>query len=381
MKELERPTREKEQRALFELEPDWRQEWWGMPEFEMKDASPQRSITINFLTESDIKEFQRLTGIYLAGRKTDSAWFPPQQRLQSGVWEYAGPKTNSRYPICIPSKGRWDYQKTAKALDGMGVSYRVFVEETEAENYIQALGAEKVVIMPFHDLGQGSIPARNFIWEWAKEKGYKRHWVIDDNIIAFRRCNINRRLKVSGGAFFQAMEDFVDRYENIAFAGPHHQGFVQDRECNFGPYHLNVRVYSCILIDTSLPYRWRGRYNEDTDISLRALKDGYCTMLFRALLMHKSATAGSYNMKNKPVPGGNTDTVYDTTDYRLQFAKDLEAQHPDCVKVVWKYDRWHHQVDYSMFKQKLIRKPGITPVPVNNEYGMRLIKKIENNEI
>jgi hypothetical protein len=49
-----------------------------------------------------------------------------------------------------------------------------------------------------------------------------------------------------------------------------------------------------------------------------------------------------------------------------------------CVEVVWKFNRWHHQVDYSRFKNKLILKQGITKIMANNEYGMRLINAKES---
>ena len=373
---ISRPLRLKKetQETLFEVEEDWKEHWWGMPSFEMGDARPQYSITLNFMTAEDVKAFAEKTGLPVTTR-SDSSWFPYQKPL-TGEYFYDGPKTDSRYPICIPSKGRADCQKTGKALDRMGVSYRFFVEETEGDKYKERLGESKVVVMPFHDLGQGSIPARNFIWEWAKERGHKRHWVVDDNIATFTRMNMNRRLVIRGGGYFKAMEDFVDRFDNIALAGPHDQGFVKDREpASNKPFLMNSRVYSCILVNTSLSHRWRGRYNEDTDLSLRVLKDGDCTLLFYALLMNKPGTVGSLSA---PTPGGNTDNVYNTGDHRLAFAQSLADQHPDCVKVVWKFNRWHHSVDYSQFKKnKLILKPGIVPTVGPNDYGMSL--KISEN--
>lgn len=370
-KELKRPIRENNEGMLFEIEPDWREEWWGMPEFTMKDASPQHRITVNFMTQEDVADFAKITGLPVSCR-SDTVWYPHQKPL-NGSFEYDGDPSDSRYPICIPSKGRFDVQKTGKALDRMGVSYKFFVEETEYESYCHHLGCDKVVSMPFHDLKQGSIPARNFIWEWCKERGHKRHWTVDDNITSFVRCTNNRRLCVRGGQFFQAMEDFVDRYENIAMAGPHNKGFVPDRADNITPYLLNSRVYSCILLDTSLEHRWRGRYNEDTDLSLRLLKDGYCTLLFRALLMDKGTTVGVKNAT--PMKGGNTDNVYNSGDYRLAFAQSLKDQHPDCVEVVWKFNRWHHHVDYSKFKANYLKlKHGITKTRSTNEYGMRLVR-------
>lgn len=364
------PVRRK---PLLDVEPDWKDYWWGMPSFEQGDARPSRSLTVHFMSEVDFRAFCDRTGIPPNKRK-DSAWFPYQKPLGNSVYYYDGPKTSSRYPVCIPSKGRWDCQTTGKILDRFGTSYKFFVEETEGDKYKEALGEGKVIVMPFHDLGKGSIPARNFIWEWAKERGYARHWVVDDNIKWFFRCHKNRRLIIRGGGIFVAMEDFVDRYENIALAGPHADKFVPDRNPKLTPILFNSRVYSCILVDTSLKVRWRGRYNEDTDLSLRTLKAGYCTVLFRALCMKKEDTVGAKDAK--PMKGGNTDNVYVNGDHRLKFAESLAKQHPDCVKVVWKFNRWHHQVDYSAFRgNKPKLKPGIVPVPAPNEYGMAIVRR------
>ena len=115
------------------------------------------------------------------------------------------------------------------------------------------------------------------------------------------------------------------------------------------PYSLLIwsRIYSCILLDNKTPHRWRGKYNEDTDLSLRILKDGLCTVLFYAFLQCKVTTM---TMK-----GGNTEELYG--EGRLKFAESLVKQHPDVAKVTKKYGRWHHHVDYSGFKKnKLIKK-------------------------
>jgi hypothetical protein len=359
--------------GLLDLEQDWRKHWWGMPAFSMRDARPGYSITVNFMTRGDVERFAEVSGLRVTA-KSDSAWYPARDRLRAGEFYYGGPKTDSKYPVCIPSKGRAGCQLTGKILDRLGVSYRFFVEETEYADYFSSLGRERVVKLPFHDLGQGSIPARNFIWEWCRERGYGRHWVVDDNIRNFYRTNGNRRLTVRGGGFFRAMEDFVDRYENVAMAGPHDIAFVDDRNPGLSPFLLNSRVYSCILLDTSLPHRWRGRYNEDTDLSLRLLKDGYATLLFNALCMDKPDTAGSRGVR--PMRGGNTDTVYSTGDYRRAFAESLRDQHPDCVEVVWRFGRWHHKVDYAPFRRNRLRlREGIVRTVGENDYGMELVRK------
>ncbi len=71
--------------------------------------------------------------------------------------------------------------------------------------------------------------------------------------------------------------------------------------------------------------------------------------------------------------GGNTDTIYNTDDNRLEFAESLQKQHPDVVKVTRKFNRWHHHVNYKPFKKnKLIKKQGLIIPERINEYGMVL---------
>ena len=272
---------------------------------------------------------------------------------------------NPNFPIYIPSKGRWSRPLTARRLAALGVPFRVVVEPSEAKEYREAVGSANVLVLPFDNLGQGSIPARNWIWEHAVSEGHPWHWLIDDNIVQFYRMNLNRRIPVGSGTIFRCAEDFTLRYKNVAFSGLQNIAFAADRSPTIAPFVLNTRIYSMTLIRNDLPYRWRGRYNEDTDICLRALKDGWCTILFNAFLGDKATT--------QTMGGGNTDTVYATTDHRREFAESLQRQHPDVVSVVWKFGRWHHEVDYSPFRNNSPKlREDITPTGAPNEYGMRL---------
>jgi hypothetical protein len=272
-----------------------------------------------------------------------------------------------RYPVYIISKGRWDTRLTSKALEKMGVPYRIVIEPQEYPQYSQVIDPSKILVLPFSNLGQGSIPARNWVWEHSISEGWERHWILDDNIEQFNRLNHNLQVKVSSGTIFRSAEDFVDRYENVALAGFEYDFFAKAK-CVWPAFRLNTRIYSCILIKNNIPYRWRGRYNEDTDLSLRVLKDGWCTVLFLAFIQQKAQTM---TMK-----GGNTDELY-KGDGRLEMAQSLVDQHPDVVKVGWRFNRWQHVVDYRPFKNnKLIKKEGLViPDRVNN-YGM-VLKEIK----
>jgi len=270
---------------------------------------------------------------------------------------------NPKYPIYIISKGRWERRQTSKALEIMKVPYYIVVEPQEYEMYALNIDKSKILALPFSNLGQGSIPARNWVWEHSISIGAQRHWILDDNIDSFYRLNQNMKLIVTTASIFKCAEDFVDRYENIAIAGFQYNSFVF-KDAIVPPYRLNTRIYSCILLKNDIDYRWRGRYNEDTDLSIRVLKDGWVTMLFNAFLANKETT-----MRAK---GGNTDELYQG-DGRKIMAESLAEQHPDVATVTWKFDRWHHQVDYRRFKtNKLIKKNNIEiPIGVNN-YGMKI---------
>lgn len=248
----------------------------------------------------------------------------------------------------------------------MNVPYRIVIEPQEYDNYSKFIDSNKILVLPFSNLGQGSIPARNWVWEHSIQEGNEKHWILDDNMDSFYRLNRNMKLIVTSGAIFKAAEDFVDRYENIAIAGFQYNSFVF-KDAIVPPYRLNTRVYSCMLIKNNLSYRWRGMYNEDTDLCLRVLKDGLATMLFNAFLVNKETTMRA--------SGGNTEELYQNTDNRKEFAESLKNQHPDVVDVVWKFNRWHHTVDYKPFKKnKLIKKKGLKIENRINDYGMEIKK-------
>jgi hypothetical protein len=270
---------------------------------------------------------------------------------------------NPGYPVYIISKGRWESRHTSKTLERMKVPYSIVVEPQEFDNYAAVIDPKKILVLPFSNLGQGSIPARNWVWEHSAQRGSSRHWILDDNIEGFYRLHYNLKTPVACGAIFRAAEDFVDRYQNVAIAGFHYHMFAS-RKTKMPPFLRNRRIYSCILIKNSIPYRWRGRYNEDTDLSLRVLKDGWCTILFFAFLAGKLPTMS--------VKGGNTEELY-KEDGRLKMAESLREQHPDVTTITWKWGRWQHQVDYSGFKRNALKlHPGVVIPDGSNNYNMVL---------
>ena len=116
------------------------------------------------------------------------------------------------------------------------------------------------------------------------------------------------------------------------------------------------------------PYRNVGVYNDDTDLCLRVLKNGWCTILFNAFLIWKMTTM--------TVKGGNT-PIYGKLgggrDGRLLMAQELAARHPDVVKIVRKWGRWQHSVDYKPFRRNRLKlRPGLELPSGTNDFGMKL---------
>lgn len=189
---------------------------------------------------------------------------------------------------------------------------------------------------------------------------------MDDNIRGFWRYCDNRKIRVKDGTLFKAAEDLVLRYKNVGMAGPNYFMFVS-RKDQQAPLILNTRIYSCNLIRNDIPYRWRGRYNEDTDLSLRILKDGWCTIQFNFFLQQKIVT--------QAIKGGNTKEFY-SKEGTLPKSRMQVAMHPDCSKLVWKFGRWHHHVDYNRFKNnKLILKEDVIVSNKIDNYGLKLVDR------
>ena len=284
---------------------------------------------------------------------------------------------NPKYPLYIVSKGRADSRLTSKALEEMKVPYFIVIEEQEYSSYSKVIDSQKILVLDkayqrdydtCDDLGdtksKGPGAARNFAWEHSISNGFAWHWVMDDNIRRFYRLNNNLKVSCADGTIFHCMEDFVERYDNVAMAGPNYECFVPYRK-RFPPFSTNTRIYSCNFIKNDMPYRWRGRYNEDTDLSLRMLKDGWCTIQFNAFLQEKCAT--------QTVKGGNDRDFYSVEGTKPK-SEMLVKLHPDVTELTWRFNRWHHYVNYRPFKRnKLIRKKDIKIPRGINDYGMRLV--------
>lgn len=375
--------------TVDELQDQWRDnftQWWyaGMPSFDQQEMKPFKQIKVNFKTKADREHFAKTLDLDLT-EKTDFTSYPIIKSEANSTNQYKeiglDEPVQNKYPIYIISKGRAEYgPHTAKALYELGIDFRIAVEPQDVEAYKQSpyIREDQILELPFSNHGLGSGPARNWCWEHSKANGFDRHWLLDDNINEFWRLHKNKRYRVGKGAApFRSVEDFVDRYENVALASLQYKFFAVDK-APYHPYILNSRVMSCILIDNHIDIRWRGKYNEDVDLSIRALKEGHVTMLVYAFLCGKLRTG--------TVKGGNTEEVYNNyqDDASYNKSKMLYEMHPDCVELVERYGRAHHHVNLDRIMNKhtgfsarqnkpILKKDAPIHNSVNN-YGLELCR-------
>jgi len=281
----------------------------------------------------------------------------------------------NKYPIYIVSKGRWENPLTAKFFKADGVKFKVLVEPQEYDNYCQSLGKDYVMALPFSNLGVGSYPARNFAWEDSIKNGYARHWVFDDNINKIRRVFQGKKIPCNALIAIKVLEDFTDRYVNVGITAFNYSTFVVPGSSDKKPFYLNVHAYSAMLMRNDMPFRWRMKYNEDVDLCLQVLENKLCTLLFNAFTVDKTSTAAK-------MKGGNQTELYQGNNplKKVQKARSLEEIWPQYVKVIFRFHRPHHFVDWKKhFTHGLIRNPNFNWQELEkvNDFGLKLKAKKE----
>jgi len=246
-------------------------------------------------------------------------------------------------------------------FEALRIPYTAFVEQQEFDNYARVVPVERLHILPHQN--KGLVVTRNYIWDFAEQQSCKRYWTFDDNISDIYRLNQNQKVRVADGTVLYAIEKFVDRYENIVIAGMNYEFFAK-RKQKIPPFLPNRRVYSNMLIDTKSGFRNEGFYNDDTDLCLRVLKAGFCTVLFNAFLIKKLPTMS--------VQGGMT--PHYQGDGRYKMAAELQEKHPDVTYISWKWGRYQHHVNYDSFRKNPLKlKPDVELRPEVNNFGMKLL--------
>ena len=256
---------------------DWIDEWVDMPEWNL-DFADEVYAKIDFLfkdniTSKELTEFfdQKMTD------KTVSCWYPILSLGLHSNFRVLGGRQH-KYPIFVVSKGRCE---PSTRLTQMCVYHYLVVEPQEFEIYAKNFNNSFVKIIPmdleykkFYDVfsttgnikstGPGAV--RNFCIDLARSWGFKYCHIWDDNIEGTDYWFRGHRLLNRSEEMFASLEEFVERYSNVTLAGYNYSGFCKNGD-RVPPFTINRRIYSMIFIETSGKWYFRGRYNEDTDVS------------------------------------------------------------------------------------------------------------------
>lgn len=256
-----------------------------------------------------------------------------------------------KYPIYIVSKNRHDTNLTAKFFQRDEIDFLIAVEDCEYDKYLENTPKENILRLPFSNLGLGSYPARNYCWEDSIKKGFKSHWVFDDNIRGIQRLNKGLRKRTNGRYAISYLESFHDKFSNLLITGFNYKYFVT-RETK-KRFVLNTHVYSSLLIRNNIPFRWRLKYNEDIDLCLQVLNSGFCTALFNQFLIEKTSTVAK-------MKGGNQDELYKNNAFekKLLKAEMLYRVWPQYVNKCIRFGRPHHYINWKVFKH------GLSPINI-----------------
>jgi hypothetical protein len=179
--------------------------------------------------------------------------------------------------------------------------------------------------------------------------------------------------KTGAGIVAQAPAQFNWRARNPArdmVVGGDYLMFAPPRS-KHPPFVLNTRVFSCNLVRNDLGLRWRGRYNEDLDLSIRVLKAGWCTVLFKNLLQRKVTT--------QVLPGGNTEAFYQV-EGTAPKSELIVKLHPDVCRLTTRYGRPHHLADFSRWKDRRLVPRADLQLPAVNPYRSRVVPRRKGSE-
>lgn len=261
------------------------------------------------------------------------------------------------FPVYVISKGRWETPYTARALDAMGVPFQMIVEEREHGAYAEVVGEDRLLILPrAHldhydvvidrdgDTGLGPGPARNFAMQHSLSSGHTAHWVLDDNIKGFQYMDRQAKVPAGDGAFFAIMEGFFGQWENLGACCPRHGVFSIPGQAG-KPMSLNLVVYSCMLVNNDMGLEWRGRGVEDIDLSIRAWRANWATVVFNNLVQDKPG-------KNT-TKGGNTSAIYDQRLWRS--AREAYLMHPDVIRIRRGRNKFQSRIDYRRVPRPRLR--------------------------
>jgi hypothetical protein len=200
-----------------------------------------------------------------------------------------------RYPMYVISKGR-PKCITARELDMLGVPFYLVVEPQELELYKEFHPHAEYLVTPFSNLGQGSIPVRNFVWDHSVENGGEAHYRGEDG----ERCEMLE--------YDNAWEGKLRKYEELEIGEKFvHIGFFDINDVGDTVSFSEGFLYEKKTEKTAT---CEGLYKSDADITK-----------FHENLEHRNVMPVSTIEERKHLSGYMFDTGDGTWEYTVEFTE------------------------------------------------------------
>ena len=265
--------------------------------------------------------------------------------------------TEPIYPIYVISYSRYEKRPlTSVALNEMKQNHYLVVEKKQYDNYKQYVNSYTTILVmsdKYDDIKYGkngeepvmsSTCVRNFVWEHSRNNGDKRHWILDDNIKRFVRWNRMNHIDCISPMCFRSCEIITDRMKNCLMSGLSYKSMCPAIDTNHTPVILNTHVYSCILLsnEPNEECYWRGRYNEDVDLSIRILKTGTPTIKLNTFLCDKLETGSCKGGNEEIYSKGLVSSMEEGMKKKYDYIYNLHPQYIGNRPL--KRNKYHHDI-------------------------------------
>jgi len=293
--------------------------------------------------------------------------------IERGIYTYS--KENElviKYPISIVSYKRHnEFGRTHLYLTKCKIQHHLFIEPNQEVEYLKWFNPTYCKIIcsnqNFSEMSMGSTPMRNFILDYWKDRGYKKCWLLDDNIKRYVRLNNGVKNTIESKCIFTTIEDYTNNYDNVGLVSHNFSPFIREGDMRT-IIVKNGKCYSSMLINTSMDIRFKYKHQEDNLISIEYINKGYSNLCFNHIMYDKNTSGidkggnreGIYQCKNNNTDGNGYKERYEFMEKTLWYLyhsnnlkfKDIKYNVDNFISrdKQMKSKEYHCKLDYNILK-------------------------------
>lgn len=172
--------------------------------------------------------------------------------------------------IFVPTKNRWDKQKTYEILKSIGLNPILVIEPQEevfAKKY-------NYILLPEND--RGIAYSRNYILDYSRKNEYDYIAMVDDDIYSFYKKNEEGKLLKNDNVFIEVLNIFIENKFSLCGMEFRHIAWCQNEKITF-----NHSIHACMMFylpSIPLDIRFDSKSKEDKDLAIQLIKAGCKTV-------------------------------------------------------------------------------------------------------